>query len=54
MSTDHWWNVDVTSYMFCNCVEITVCCKISTIVYAYLADMEVSESDEEHLSHMEM
>ena len=24
-STDHWWNDDVTSYLVCNCVEITVC-----------------------------
>jgi len=25
MSTDHWWNGDVSSYLVCNYVEITVC-----------------------------
>jgi hypothetical protein len=54
MGADHWWNGDVTSYLVCNCVENYCLCNVSTLCMFIFTDMEVSESDEEHLSHMEM
>jgi hypothetical protein len=54
MSMDHQWNDDVTTYILCKYIEITICATFLQLCMFILADMEVSESDEEHLSHMGM
>ena len=53
-STDYWWNDGVTSYMLCKCIEIIICSTFLQLCVFVFADMEVSESDEEHLTHMDM
>jgi hypothetical protein len=49
---NRWWNGDINTY--CVSVEIPICATFLQLCMFILADMEVSESDEEHLNHMGM